>query len=351
MVSSRHVAVAASCLTAAANGFSLLPSREAIGRATSTTTELYGIKRRGGLGSLDSEEASSSKGPRTVPKKSTKLQKKVGGSRKKKGSSAKKSDPVASEMSPDLAKFLQVSGNNNSVVDAEVVGQSKKSRRQKQSEQREIDEARSAKIEIVLDKLDEVLEERTGKVSDILTVVEELLEIPSNDNADIRRLLSAKDRSDFRLAWVGSDEALCHVGTGLHKVPLARMQEVFMNCLGRNKIEILEVISIIGPFPNVKNVLQGTTKITGGSSGSDVEIVYDTMFDGTGKEIKSGTDHNIRRVNLDVAFCDERAIVAVVPDDDANDNALDNDGKRVLLFVREDELDEKLESLRVNELD
>lgn len=125
-----------------------------------------------------------------------------------------------------------------------------------------------------------------------------------------------------------------------------------MNCLGRNQIEILEVISLIGPFPNVKNVLQGTTKITSGGNGSEMQIVMDRMVDGTGKEIKPESEDNIRRVNLEVAFCDEQVIVVVMPDD-SNENAkpLDDDGKRILLFVREEELDDKLELLRVNELD
>ena len=66
---------------------------------------------------------------------------------------------------------------------------------------------------------------------------------------------------------MGSDVAICHVGTGLHKVPLARLQEVFLSCLGRNRLEVLEVIRILGPFPNVKNVLQGAAKVGSGSRG------------------------------------------------------------------------------------
>ena len=122
-----------------------------------------------------------------------------------------------------------------------------------------------------------------------------------------------------------------------------------MNCLGKNKIEILEVISLIGPFPNVKNILQGTTKVSTGQEGSEVQIVMERMVDGTGKEIKAD---EVRRVDLEVAFCDERAIVVLMPNED-NENAkpLDDNGKRVLLFVREDELDEKLEGLRANEID
>lgn len=328
--------------------------------AATPSTQLYGrrVMKRGGLGSVDSESSSSTKS--TGLRRSTKQQRKAGSSRKKKAAGGNSKADASSNMSPDLAKFLEQSGD---VTDDAAAVQSQKpsaktksERRQKQSAQKGVDEARNARVTAVLDELEEVLGERTGNVGDILAVVEKLLAIGSsstNVGTDMRRLLSAKVRTDYRLAWVGSDDALCHVGTGLHKVPLARMQEVFMNALGRNRVEILEVISLIGPFPNVKNILQGTTKITSGKSdGSEIQIVMDKMIDGTGKEITADTDDNIRRVDLEVAFLDERAIVVVMPDDDnANTQPLDDDGKRVLVFVREDDLDEKLEAYRVNEID
>ena len=253
-------------------------------------------------------------------------------------------------MSADLAAFLNDS--TDETIDVEVIEKkpSKNERRQKQTAKKAVDKERSKKIEAVLDELQTVLEERTGNVGDILSVVGKLLQIPSDSSGDLRRVLSAKDRSDYRLAWVGSDDAICHLGTGLHKVPLARMQEVFMNCLGRNRIEILEVISLIGPFPNVKNILQGTTKISGGIEGADVQITMEKMVDGTGKTIDAGTDDNIRRVDLEVAFSDERAIVVLMPGGDTANPLADN-GKRVMLFVKEDDLDEKLEGYRVNEIE
>jgi len=357
--------------TLVVDGFVVLPGQNDIGRTTASvtrTTELYGrrVMKRGGLGSIDNDGSSAA--TKTGPRRSTKQQRKTGSSRKKKSSSGSgngnnKSKPAAaggasSEMSLDLAKFLeQSSGDEDDNNEAVGGGRNKKTRtsaksdrRRKQSAKKVIDDARNAKVEVVVDELEEVLGERTGNVRDILAVVEKLLKIPSdNINTDVRRLLSVKSRSDYRLAWVGSDDALCHIGTGLHKVPLARMQEVFMNCLGRNRIEILEVISLIGPFPNVKNTLQGTTTI---SSGNEVQIVMEKMIDGTGKQIDAGTEDNIRRVNLEVAFFDERAIVVVMPDADNEDaKPLDDSGKRVLLFVREEDLEERLESWRVNEID
>ena len=361
------------------DGFIVVPGRTDAGRTTASSatrsTELYGrrVMKRGGLGSIDNDGSSSgSAATKTGPRRSTKQQRKAGSSRKKKGGGSGKSKTtatggVSSAMSQDLAKFLEESssGDGGDDDDNEVVGggggqnkktrrsaKTKSDRRQKQSAKKVIDDARTARIDVVIDELVEVLGERTGNVRDILEVVEKLLKIPS-DNNNMRRLLSAKSRSDYRLAWVGSDDALCHVGTGLHKVPLARMQEVFMNCLGRNRIEILEVISLIGPFPNVKNILQGTTTVSigGGGDRSEVQIVMDKMIDGTGKQIDAGTEDNIRRVDLEVAFFDERAIVVVMPPEEGTAEPLDDDGKRVLVFVREDDIEEKLEQWRVNEID
>ena len=223
-------------------------------------------------------------------------------------------------------------------------------RRQKQQVRKEQEEQRSSRIDAAIDKLEDMLEAKTKSIDDILSAVRELLQIPSGN---LRPLVAGAKRQDYRLAWVGSDDAVCHVGTGLHMVPLARLQEVFLSCLGRNRIELLEVIRVLGPFPNVKNVLQGNSKVD--SAGGDLEewkITMDSMVDGTGKEILAGTEDNIRRVGLHVYFSDERAIVAVVPPTEGDGSRrradpLEENGKHVLVFVREQSLDDKLESLRV----
>jgi hypothetical protein len=171
--------------------------------------------------------------------------------------------------------------------------------------------------------------------------------------------LAGNRRYDYRLAWVGSDDAICHIGTGLHKVPLARMQEVFWSCLGKNRIEILEVIRILGPFPNVRNTLQGTTQlgktttasaIANENAVSTLNIVMDSMIDGTGKQILAGTADNIRRVELHLYYADERVMVAVVPGTDGKvrSDPLENNGSNVLVFLREEALDDKLDALRVS---
>lgn len=225
----------------------------------------------------------------------------------------------------------------------------KSSRRVKQSARKEEEEQRDATVASIVDNINLVLENTKNSLDDILTAIRPIL---SQQTGNLRLLTaSGNQQYNYRLAWVGSDEALCHVGTGLHNVPLARMQEVFLTCQGKGRIQVLEVISILGPFPNVRNTLQGDSKVS--RVGDDVqewEITYDSMIDGTGKEILAGTDDNIRRVKLQVYFADPNAILAVVPPESgaARDDPLQDDGVNALLFLREDDLDAKLDMMRVS---
>lgn len=219
------------------------------------------------------------------------------------------------------------------------------SRRVKQGVRNEQEEKRLAAMNKAVKALEDSLEKK-GNLDGILASIRQLIQVTSGD---LRQIVAGAKKQNYRLAWVGGDEAICHIGTGLHKVPLARLQEVFLSCLGRNRIEVQEIISILGPFPNVKNILQGTSKIGRGDDVSDWQITLDSMVDGTGKEILAGTDDNIRRVGLQVYFADEKAIVAVVPPKEGfRADPLENNGANVLVFVREDQLDDKLDALRVS---
>jgi len=136
--------------------------------------------------------------------------------------------------------------------------------------------------------------------------------------------------------------------------------------------KIYEVIRIIGPFPNVRNTLRGEiTDISKYRSsnrnsgykyegGGVVSIAYDSLVDGVGKEVLAGTDANIRKVNVMVLYADESALVfCALPNDENRDNIqgkeylndtmslLGPKGENILLFLGVDNVDEKLERLRV----
>ena len=228
----------------------------------------------------------------------------------------------------------------------------------------------------VLTQITDMISTTNCNVPDLITQITSLVDLRasfSNNNQillpTLKSITSAKpplttkaDDDDnkqpsYRLAWVGSDEAICHIGTSLHKVPLARLQEMYL-LLGYNKWELLEVIRILGPFPNVRNTLKGDLKLkklntnssSGGREGVRMEIAYQSMIDGTGKEILAGKDDNVKYVKLDVWFANDKALVCTtVPDDeeeDGGEDPLSGDGSNMLLFLVEDDLDEALEKLR-----
>ena len=333
--------------------------------STSTSTTLYGRARRGGLGKVASETGVTPSKVRTSSSSSR---------RTKKGKASTKKGDAA--ISPALAEWMasQENGGENapvstpepieekleSVTDVAATFEAftaeeesssknkskKNSRRIKQSERMELESQRKSQVQIAVKSIESALEE-SGNLEGILDSIRTLVSLPSES---VRTIFASPKRTNYRLAWVGSDDAISHIGTGLHKVPLARLQEVFLSAMGKNRIELLEVIRVLGPFPNVKNILQGDTKIDrSGDDVSTLQITYDSMVDGTGKEIMAGTDDNIRRAGLQVYFSDEQVLVAAVPPEDGKvrSNLLEDGGKNVLVFIQEPELDEKLDALRV----
>ena len=277
---------------------------------------------------------------------------------------------------------------------------SKKSRRQRQTISQVQDTQKMQRVKLIISSINDILSENNFDVQMLLKLISNLVSIQSGVDGDnvqggsgLKQLYGGKRNKlhNYNLAWVGSDDAICHLGTGLHKVPLARLQDIFMTIggggsdidldIGRMKkgsrgkgyyggITIMEVISILGPFPNVRNTLKGsitdgkTKKSSSTSSdafggnineqtksdtimekGEQVLITYDSMTDGLGKEIEAGNDSNVRTVDLGILYADENAIVCIVPDVEDSDMFAKN-GKNVMLFLKEEDLDGKLQSLR-----
>jgi hypothetical protein len=298
----------------------------------------------------------------------TRKSKKVSTNQKKKTTS-----DTAANISPALAEWMaqqeqqssssKESNENNDDDDDTTTSSStassssssknkrpKRPGRIKQSARKAAEDARDERMESWVKEFKEVLEE--GKsVDDIVSHVQELVtQLPTGN---FKQLSASAQSQDFRLAWVGSDDAVTHIGTGLHNVPLARLQEVFLSFVGRNRVEIQEVIRILGPFPNVKNTLLGQSTFTRGDDNIlEWTLTWDSMVDGTGKEILAGKEENRKRVDLHVYFSSPSVVVAVVPPNSENtsvyrSNPWENQGQHVLVFVREDNLLDELEKLRV----
>lgn len=261
-------------------------------------------------------------------------------------------------ISPAIAEWAAASsssGDSNTTPSSGTnKGYGSSSRRQKQAERQAVDEERAARIQELRTQLQTTLESKKPSLQDILQPIRGMTSLAStNTPADLRALVASPKSLHYRLAWVGGDDAICHTGTGLHKVPLARLQEVFLT-LHRSRITWSEVIRIVGPFPNVKNELKGNTQVANpkrsrgdATSVAEWNIAWDSMVDGTGREVTAGPE--VRNVVLQVLFADPEAIVAVVPDETGAPRAdpFQEDGKHVLVLVKEEALDDKLEALRV----
>lgn len=222
----------------------------------------------------------------------------------------------------------------------------KNDRRIRQSDRMMMTKERDAAVQAIVDQLEEELMNKNNLES-ILGFTKRLIQLESTPLKQLTATTTS-NALNYRLAWVGSDAAICHIGTSQHKVPLARLQEIFLTLEGKNRLQLYEVISVLGPFPNIRNTLQGSCQVTG-SDPFNWNLVYDSMIDGMGKELLAGKEGNIQRVDLQVYFCDTKAIVAVVPSKDGSPTSdpLQSNGANVLLFVREDDMESKLDAMRV----
>lgn len=348
------------------------------------TTALFGGKRRGRLTnnvSLDEDG--------NVARIMTKREKQKLGSSKMKKKNASSSSSSSATISPLLAEWAKDADNSSSASSTATVSTSattfipfdndddnettdkKKRKANKRAQRAALTAIQTQQIDTLLEQINDMLQTTNLDRVELVSLIKSLVTIGSSSSNNNDQVLlptlksivstrpTGKDEKlpSYRLAWVGSDNVICHIGTSLHKVPLARLQEVFVT-LGYNRWELYEVIRIIGPFPNVRNTLKGDVKLCKLSSSSEsregvrMEISYMSMIDGTGKEILAGKEDNIKYVNLDVWFANEKVIVCTVPNEKENDDRGDGedpftgDGSNVLFFVGEENLDESLEKLR-----
>lgn len=249
------------------------------------------------------------------------------------------------------------------------------SRRDRQVKRQQMFKERQIKLNTSIEAIKSMLgldpEKDSKEKLNIGSLLERLVEIIQIDDGiandgkkAVKTLFQSSPPLQYGLVWAGSDEAICHVGTGLHKVPLARLEEIFIS-VGRQNDEnsnmqrsrgwkLYEVIRILGPFPNVRNILQGEVQdIVNSDVASEIKLKYEYMIDGTGKVISAGGDMNsenddkLREVELSIWYADEEVIICTTLMEDSFMKSAGVDGKNVVLFFRETDLEGKLETYRV----
>ena len=97
----------------------------------------------------------------------------------------------------------------------------------------ELSPAQSARLSELLASINDQVSTTNCDVPDLVASIKSLVELGStfgNNNQvmmpTLKSIIGSKptgeeeNQPSYRLAWVGNDEAICHIGTSLHKVPL-----------------------------------------------------------------------------------------------------------------------------------
>lgn len=270
-----------------------------------------------------------------------------------KSTKTNKASNKVSSVSPDLLSFFEkqddISKANQPVMDEDDANQqvdseaatftdfqsvSKKNRNARSASVRQqLDVERAALVaQVVADLEIAIVQQKNDQL--VNSVLQALLKLPVHESINYKAIPKP---TDYRLVWAGSDKALCAIGTGLFNVPLARLQEVFLT-LGKNQqIQWLEVIRILGPFPNVRNSLSGTCRVS--NNNKPWQIAWESLVDATGKEVYAD---EVRNIELFVYYCDEQLLVTT-----SSGSSNLNDKESILVFVKDEAMDEALERYRV----
>ena len=129
----------------------------------------------------------------------------------------------------------------------------------------------------------------------IKSAVDELRKL--NSAQSLRSIVGSQNLAEYQLSFAWDDSAVSFVGTGLHKVPLARLDYFFMT-LGKGRLLMREVIRIIGPFPTVLNTLVGKASVEKGGEGSKDETLKVRKLATTSIKIPLKLTHSFLRPSL-----------------------------------------------------
>jgi hypothetical protein len=152
----------------------------------------------------------------------------------------------------------------------------------------------------------------------------------------------------WKLTFVSSSDALRVVGSGLHNVPLTKMEDLFITFRGpgpKNKsapslVETAEILRVIGPFPNVRNTLAGSFSFTGDRDEA-LTLKYDKMVDGNGGVIKASDGSDQRTVRFNGGYVNNKCLVLTA-------QSTNIDPRHVLVLTRESDMEGELKKLRVD---
>lgn len=160
-------------------------------------------------------------------------------------------------------------------------------------------------------------------------------------------------KGDYQLVFVTSDEALCAVGSGLHKVFATKMEDLFISFgpkymqaeSGAFGLETAEILRVFGPFPNIRNTFAGDFACGDGGS---VVLSYDTMVNGLSQKIKAPDGKDTRRMKGRIPYANSAGLIYIPNEAQGEGGEVDNAPLLVFQRLRKGELDLKFKELRVD---
>ena len=220
------------------------------------------------------------------------------------------------------------------LADGEVgpVTRKQKNKMKKASKQDESVEKKQQRkqIDAVLDELFDQIEAEKRNLPKVNELLEKISEFKPEAVAPVLK-------GDWKLVFVDSAEAIHQVGSGLGKLPGSSIVDLFATFDNKGGVKIQEVVRVVGPFPNVRNLLSGTWEYKGKSAGFEGDSVseprllctYTEMLDGRNKKTTIETGFKQKNLQLDVRYLDSDVLVAFIS----------NDGLQPLRLVFEKELE------------
>ncbi|EKX37329.1 hypothetical protein GUITHDRAFT_145031 [Guillardia theta CCMP2712] len=155
--------------------------------------------------------------------------------------------------------------------------------------------------------------------------------------------IEAKERDLKKVTNAINKRTKSSNSTGLGKLPGTSILDMFITCEKSGKVKVQEICRVVGPFPNIKNELQGTWDYKTASSGfkegvsSSDKLVfsYNMLIDGRDKVTTAETGFKVRSVDINVRYIDQDVMIMSLGE------GLDSQ----LVWEREDNLDKEVGKL------
>jgi len=212
-----------------------------------------------------------------------------------------------------------------------------KMKKQMRQEQQKEQQERQMKADALLDEIFDEIEAKERDLKKVTNAINKITDLCTKET------IAKTIPGDWKLTFVNKADPMHEIGTGLGKLPGTSILDMFITCEKSGKVKVQEICRVVGPFPNIKNELQGTWDYKTASSGfkegvsSSDKLVfsYNMLIDGRDKVTTAETGFKVRSVDINVRYIDQDVMIMSLGE------GLDSQ----LVWEREDNLDKEVGKL------